>query len=60
MSTGSGGGVGNPKERDPQRVVEDLMDGYVTTEVAKEVYGLSEDMIEEGLKGPQRKVVTQT
>ncbi len=60
MSTGSGGGVGNPKERDPQRVVEDLMDGYVTAEVAKEVYGLSENMIEEGLKGPQRKVVTQT
>ena len=49
ISTGSGGGVGNPKERDPARVVEDLKDGYVTPEPAATVYGLARESIEEAL-----------
>jgi N-methylhydantoinase B len=39
--TGGGGGYGNPRERDPERVKRDLLDGYVSPEAAREVYGLS-------------------
>jgi N-methylhydantoinase B len=40
-----GGGFGNPLERDPKRVREDVLDGKVTVEHARDVYGvvLSED-----------------
>lgn len=39
--TGAGGGVGNPKERDPALVREDIRNGYITAERAREVYGVS-------------------
>jgi len=39
--TGAGGGVGNPKERDPAKVREDIRNGYITAERAREVYGVS-------------------
>ena len=39
--TGAGGGVGNPKERDPELVREDIRNGYITAERAREVYGVS-------------------
>ncbi|MBR7654239.1 hydantoinase B/oxoprolinase family protein [Brucella oryzae] len=37
--TGAGGGFGNPKERDPALVFEDIRNGYVTAERAREIYG---------------------
>ncbi|QKV18260.1 hydantoinase B/oxoprolinase family protein [Oricola thermophila] len=39
--TGVGGGVGNPKERDPEAVREDVRNGYITPERAREVYGFT-------------------
>ena len=39
--TGAGGGVGNPRERDPALVREDIRNGYITAERAREVYGVS-------------------
>jgi N-methylhydantoinase B len=39
--TGSGGGVGDPRDRDPQAVREDIRNGLITPERAKEVYGVS-------------------
>jgi len=36
----SGGGYGNPLERAPQAVAEDWLDDYVTTETARDVYGV--------------------
>ena len=54
MYTGSGGGVGNPKERDPDRVMQDVMDGYLSPEAARKVYGLSEEKIREAIAGPQK------
>ncbi|UDF32338.1 UNVERIFIED_ORG: hydantoinase B/oxoprolinase family protein (plasmid) [Roseateles sp. XES5] len=39
--TGAGGGVGDPKERDPALVREDIRNGYITAERAREVYGVS-------------------
>jgi N-methylhydantoinase B len=40
VMTGGGGGWGNPFERDPERVREDVMDGFVTKESAEKDYGV--------------------
>lgn len=37
--TGNGGGIGNPNERDRKLVAEDLKNGLITPERAREVYG---------------------
>ncbi|WP_172329912.1 hydantoinase B/oxoprolinase family protein [Mangrovicoccus sp. HB161399] len=36
----SGGGYGNPLERDPAAVAEDWLDDFVSTETARDVYGV--------------------
>lgn len=43
--TAGGGGYGDPFDRDPDAVREDVLDGYVTPEAAREQYGVvvSED-----------------
>ncbi len=38
--TGNGGGLGDPKERDPELVRRDVKNGLITAERAREVYGL--------------------
>ena len=38
-----GGGVGDPRERDRERVLGDLEDGLISPQAAREVYGLSEE-----------------
>ena len=35
-----GGGFGDPRERDPQRVLDDVLDGLITVEDAKRDYGV--------------------
>jgi N-methylhydantoinase B len=40
FQTGGGGGYGPPSERDPERVREDVIDGYVSKEQAVERYGV--------------------
>lgn len=40
ISTG-GGGYGNPLERDPRAVASDVVEGYVSAERARAVYGVS-------------------
>lgn len=37
--TAGGGGHGDPRERDPERIREDVLDGYVSAEAARTVYG---------------------
>jgi N-methylhydantoinase B len=37
---GGGGGWGNPLERDPQRVLDDVLDEYVSKEAAEREYGV--------------------
>lgn len=37
---GGGGGYGDPLEREPERVVEDVLDGYISTEAAERDYGI--------------------
>ncbi|GAA2104393.1 MULTISPECIES: hydantoinase B/oxoprolinase family protein [Brevibacterium] len=38
--TGGGGGYGDPLDRDPRRVLEDVLDGYVSRRAAEEEYGV--------------------
>lgn len=43
MFTGGGGGYGNPSERDPKAVSEDVINGYVSLERASSVYKYKEN-----------------
>jgi len=38
-----GGGFGDPRERDPERVLDDLLDGMITAEDARRDYGVVVD-----------------
>ncbi len=38
LETPGGGGLGNPHERDPERVLSDVRNGYVTCEKARQIY----------------------
>lgn len=37
-ASAGGGGYGDPAQRDPQRVLDDVLDGYVSVEAAREIY----------------------
>ena len=43
FETTGGGGWGSPKERSPERVLEDVLDGYVPISAARELYGVAID-----------------
>lgn len=45
--TGGGGGYGFPADRDPQNVLRDIRDGYVSTEAAARLYGV---VLKEGVQ----------
>ncbi|MDR3568990.1 MAG: hydantoinase B/oxoprolinase family protein [Syntrophobacteraceae bacterium] len=45
MDAAGGGGYGDPFERDPQLVAEDVLDGYVTPESAQTLYGVVIDTV---------------
>ncbi|MBI2087483.1 MAG: hydantoinase B/oxoprolinase family protein, partial [Deltaproteobacteria bacterium] len=40
LETPGGGGLGNPLERDPQKVLSDVLSGYVSQEMAEKTYGV--------------------
>lgn len=42
--TGGGGGWGDPLERDPERVLDDVINDYVSVEAAKDKYGVIIDV----------------
>jgi N-methylhydantoinase B len=42
-TTGTGGGWGDPFDREPERVREDVLDGYVTVATARAEYGVAFD-----------------
>jgi N-methylhydantoinase B len=44
IDTGGGGGFGDPRRRDRDKVREDVRKGFVSREAALRVYGLSEDI----------------
>jgi len=41
--TARGGGLGDPRRRPPERVLADVLDGYVGVEAAREEYGVAID-----------------
>ncbi len=41
VDTPAGGGYGNPLERDPEQVLDDVRCGLVSRKAAKEIYGVS-------------------
>ncbi len=41
--SGGGGGVGNPFERDPEAVLKDVINEFVTIEGARDTYGVAID-----------------
>ncbi len=41
MSPPGGGGYGNPFERDPEQVLQDVIYGYVSLEAARDIYGVA-------------------
>ncbi|WP_425405407.1 hydantoinase B/oxoprolinase family protein [Hwanghaeella sp.] len=45
LETPGGGGYGNPTERDPERVAEDVRLGYVSSEAARDRYACIVDQI---------------
>ncbi len=40
--TGAGGGIGDPKERDPEAVRDDVRNGFTAPDRAREVYGFTD------------------
>ena len=51
-----GGGFGNPSNRDPKAVVEDVLEGYISREKAAEDYGFQENWIAE--HAPEEEVLS--
>ena len=47
--TSGGGGYGDPLERDPERVKEDVVDDYVSLERARKDYGVVLEVVDEDL-----------
>jgi len=43
-----GGGYGNPLERDPRKVLDDILDGYITPAHAAEAYGVVVAAVDDG------------
>jgi len=43
-----GGGYGNPLEREPAKVLDDILDGYITPDHAAEAYGVVVDAVDDG------------
>ena len=41
MRMSSGGGYGDPLEREPQRVLQDVEDGIISRQEAREIYGVA-------------------
>src|SRR6185369_9587471 len=41
LETPGGGGLGNPREREPEHVLNDVRNGYVSVEKARELYGVA-------------------
>jgi N-methylhydantoinase B len=44
MRTASGGGYGDPLQRDPARVLTDVLNGIVSVDTAREIYGVIVDI----------------
>lgn len=55
LTSPGGGGYGDPRERDPQSVLQDVLDELVSREVAEAVYGVALDEAGGGLAIDDRR-----
>ena len=55
ITTPSGGGYGNPREREPEMVLEDYLDDYITLDIARDVYGVAIDAVNETVDSEQTR-----
>jgi N-methylhydantoinase B/oxoprolinase/acetone carboxylase alpha subunit len=46
LETPGGGGLGDPLDRDPERVLNDVRNGYVTLQKAREAYSVAIDAVD--------------
>ena len=44
----AGGGYGSPLEREPAKVLDDVLDDFITPEHAREVYGVALKAVDDG------------
>ena len=44
----SGGGYGDPLERDPAKVLDDVLDGFITVDHARDDYGVVLRAVDDG------------
>ena len=44
----SGGGYGDPMERDPDKVLDDVLDGFITVDHARDDYGVVLAEVDDG------------
>ncbi|MGE0065729.1 MAG: hydantoinase B/oxoprolinase family protein [Solirubrobacterales bacterium] len=49
----NGGGVGSPLARDPQRVLDDVLDDLITADEAREIYGVAVDVEAQAVRGDE-------
>ena len=59
MDTAGGGGYGDPLERDPELVLEDVLEGYVSVEGAKRDYGVVIDIEKEQIDWEATKALRE-
>lgn len=63
MLSGGGGGFGDPLERAPELVADDVREGYVSSAVAKNVYGVAlnrDGKVDQGATTTLRQSLTQS
>jgi N-methylhydantoinase B len=53
--TATGGGWGDPRTRDPHRVVADVVNGYIDIDTAQRDYGVVVNLVKEVVSGPDGK-----
>lgn len=54
LLTGGGGGYGDPRQRDPQKVIADVEAGYVSAAAAKALYGVDVRAAAKASPAPRR------
>jgi N-methylhydantoinase B len=55
--SGGGGGVGDPAERDPEKVLADVINEYVSVDAARETYRVAIDLETRSIDWQQTKVL---
>jgi N-methylhydantoinase B len=59
LLTPGGGGYGDPHTRDPRRILDDVIDGYVTMQQAIDQYGVQVDPIAHSIEPTEKRTAGQ-